>query len=101
MTQHRLKTWTIFFNQVVQGSKTFEIRLNDRNFKIGDTLLLMEYDPLKKAVKNRTFAVKVTYILSLKCFLDIKGWRWQIARVIVPDLVVMAIQPISSQTDTL
>lgn len=44
---HKLKIWPQYFDAVVEGSKTFEIRDNDRNpkFKVGDTLSLHEFDP--------------------------------------------------------
>ncbi|WP_304234821.1 DUF3850 domain-containing protein [Jiulongibacter sediminis] len=42
---HRLKTWPEYFNKVASGSKTFEIRVDDRNFQVNDELLLEEYIP--------------------------------------------------------
>lgn len=45
---HELKILPIYFEEVVKGNKTFEIRKDDRDFKIGDILLLKEYDPDKK-----------------------------------------------------
>lgn len=41
--QHELKILPQYFKEVVNGNKTFEIRKNDRGFKVGDTLLLKEY----------------------------------------------------------
>ena len=41
---HSLKTWPYYYQQIIDGIKTYEIRLNDRNFKTGDLLLLKEYD---------------------------------------------------------
>jgi Domain of unknown function (DUF3850) len=40
--QHELKTDTIPFKQVENGSKTFEIRKDDRGFAVGDVLQLRE-----------------------------------------------------------
>ena len=39
---HKLKTDSEVFQAVVEGRKTFEIRFNDRNFKVGDELVLLE-----------------------------------------------------------
>lgn len=43
--RHELKTWPIFYNAILDGTKTFECRKNDRDFKVGDTLVLKEFDP--------------------------------------------------------
>lgn len=42
---HELKTVQPFFDDVVKGRKTFEVRRNDRDFRVGDMLLLREWDP--------------------------------------------------------
>lgn len=39
---HKLKTDPEVFQAVVEGRKTFEIRFNDRDFKVGDELVLLE-----------------------------------------------------------
>lgn len=39
---HRLKTDPEAFAAVLSGAKTFEIRFNDRNYQVGDGLLLQE-----------------------------------------------------------
>lgn len=47
----------------MDGTKTFECRYNDRDFKVGDELLLREYDP-PKGYTYRCIVRKITYILS-------------------------------------
>lgn len=42
---HELKTWPEYFFLVLIGIKTFEIRKNDRNFEVGDTLILQKWNP--------------------------------------------------------
>jgi hypothetical protein len=44
MATHELKTWSEQFKKVLSGEKTFELRKNDRDFKTGDTLILIEGD---------------------------------------------------------
>src|SRR5690349_13320585 len=42
---HKLKTWPEEFEAVLTGQKNFELRENDRQFCIGDTLRLQEFKP--------------------------------------------------------
>ena len=44
-TPHELKTWPEFFTETRSGRKKFELRRNDRDFRVGDQLLLKEWDP--------------------------------------------------------
>lgn len=45
MRTHRLKVLPEFFAALLDGSKTFEIRKDDRGFMVGDMLFLCEWDP--------------------------------------------------------
>lgn len=42
---HHLKIHPQFYENVLDGTKTFEIRENDRGFQPGDTVILKEWDP--------------------------------------------------------
>ena len=68
MKLHNLKTWPEYFQAIVDGSKTFEIRKNDRDFKVNDLLCLKEYAPERGEYTNAWFWVKVTYILDKQPF---------------------------------
>jgi hypothetical protein len=39
---HHLKTETEYYQAVEKGLKTFELRINDRNFQVGDMVYLEE-----------------------------------------------------------
>lgn len=41
---HELKILPRWFKDVAQGLKNFEIRKNDRDYKVGDRLILKEWD---------------------------------------------------------
>lgn len=64
MSEHRLKCWPYFFNQIVAGEKTHELRRTDRDFSVGDRLVLEEYEPVNGAYTGRTATVEVTCITS-------------------------------------
>jgi len=72
--KHELKTRGEYFQAIKRGEKTFEVRNNDRDFKVGDTLLLKEWNPkgynsvapseLVGEYTGEELEVKVTYILK-------------------------------------
>lgn len=45
MKSHNLKTIQPYFDQVWSGTKTCEVRFNDRDFQVDDQLWLYEYIP--------------------------------------------------------
>lgn len=44
MVVHELKILPEYYGPVEDGIKTFELRKNDRNYQIGDMLILKEWD---------------------------------------------------------
>lgn len=69
MKVHELKTDTQYFRKTLYGKKTFEIRLNDRDFKVGDVVLLREWHDTK--FTGREIRGVITYILDDK-FIGLK-----------------------------
>ncbi|MCP6760607.1 MAG: DUF3850 domain-containing protein [Fischerella sp. CENA71] len=66
MTTHNLKTWKIYYDAVLEGMKTFEIRNKNRDFQVGDILNLIEVDmePNKELLPTgRSSKYLVTHIL--------------------------------------
>ena len=59
---HELKTLPVYFGEVWNGNKTFEIRKDDRGYKVGDSLKLLEYNSL--GYTGRICNRKITYILK-------------------------------------
>ncbi len=62
--RHELKTWPVYFEAMRSGKKRFELRRDDRGFKVGDTLVLREWQPGAEAYTGRTIEVQVIYTLK-------------------------------------
>jgi len=60
---HYLKTWSEYYKEVETGTKTFEVRKNDRNFKTGDTLILQEFLKNEQILTGKELKFKVIYII--------------------------------------
>ena len=56
------KIWPEYFQAILDGKKTFELRLNDFDIAEGDTLLLREWDPETKSYTGRELEREVGYI---------------------------------------
>lgn len=60
---HELKTLPNYFNDVLNKTKTFEVRKNDRAFTLGDILILKEWSQ-EHGYTGKTIETHITYILS-------------------------------------
>ncbi len=60
---HDLKTWKPYFQHELSGWKKFEYRKNDRDFKLGDVLTLLEYDQTAEKPTGRKIVAHVEYIV--------------------------------------
>lgn len=65
MKTHELKILPEFFEAVTSGRKQFEIRRNDRNFKVGGTIILREFICLENnhwTYTGNSYKAEITYI---------------------------------------
>jgi hypothetical protein len=62
--QHSLKSWVGLFEPIMKGEKTHDLRVLDREYKIGDICELNEYNPLTQKYTGRKVDVEITYITS-------------------------------------
>lgn len=58
MKVHELKIYPHYFEEVLSGNKTFELRKDDRGFQVEDTLILKEFKP--GMLDSTGFEVKTT-----------------------------------------
>lgn len=61
--KHDLKIIPQYFEDVMTGKKKFEIRKNDRDYKVGDIFILREWEP-DKGYTGRSFMQCIVYILD-------------------------------------
>lgn len=61
-TKHGLKIYQEYFEAVKDGRKKFEIRKNDRDYNVGDILVLLEYDKYYEAFTGEKITVEITYM---------------------------------------
>lgn len=59
---HQIRLASMYFDDVVSGKKSFELKKNDRGYKEGDFLEMMEFKDGKNT--GRTVRVLVTYLLD-------------------------------------
>lgn len=60
---HDLKLIQPYFDAVWHRKKLFEVRLNDRDYKVGDELLLREYNPKDNTYTSMCVRCTVCFIL--------------------------------------
>ncbi len=69
---HELKTWTKYYEAIthpdIRFRKTVELRKNDRNYQVGDYLLLRDYDNEKGEYTGRETWRMVTHIVDEQPF---------------------------------
>ena len=60
---HRLKVWPEYFQALNDLKKNFEVRKNDRDYRVGDCLILQEWDPVTELYSGDWIEAEVSYIL--------------------------------------
>ena len=58
---HELKTYPKYFQATREGTQPFEVRTTDRDFQVGDVLILKEWDNIKYS--GREIGAVVRYVL--------------------------------------
>ncbi len=64
MMTHELKCWPEFYEDIASNVKTFEIRKDDRDFRVGDIMRLREWDPKTKQYSGRVTDRHIVYKLG-------------------------------------
>lgn len=79
--EHRLKCWPGPFAGLWTEEKKHEVRANDRDYRVGDILVLLEWHPFDKVFTGRGVSRRVTWMS--------KGPDWGLPA----GVVVMSLEP--------
>ncbi len=82
MIVHELKTDPVYFSAIGEGRKKFDIRINDRNYQVGDEIWFQETyyscEEMKQGLPlrytGRIIAAEITYIMTGPIFGLAGGW---------------------------
>lgn len=61
---HSLKMHPEYFAHAWHGHKPFEIRYNDRKYKTGDTVLIMEFHPVYELFGGKAIYGRITVVMA-------------------------------------
>lgn len=92
MNVHTLKSWPRFFGPISMGTRTHELRRNDRSYAIGDLLDLREFDPHAQAYSGRTARAEITSITSAAEPCAVSG------EALHPDFCILSIRLVDTKT---
>lgn len=72
---HTLKCWPVYFQAIVSGQKTFDIRRGeDRSYEANDYLDLKEWDPDRQAYTGAHCVKRVVYVMHGEPFAPAGTW---------------------------
>jgi hypothetical protein len=96
MTTHTLKVVPPYFDALADGSKTFEVRRNDRGFQTGDRLNLVSYaNSHQLEFPRRQLSAEVTYVYSG----DPRFGDWTAGTVVLGIKITDPTPPVVGQTE--
>ena len=65
MKRHEVKCWPEFWNPLKTGTKTFELRRNDRDYQVGDELIERQWSPeTHEYVGEERLQFRITYVMQ-------------------------------------
>ncbi len=65
---HHVKCWPRFYKAIDNGTKPFEVRFDDRNYRVGDILIIQEYDPESNYFSGNEVSREITYKVNGRAF---------------------------------
>jgi hypothetical protein len=62
---------------------------------VGD---ILRYSLTHSVHYDSCFEVKVLAVVRLRDFLEIRGLRWRLARLVMPNVVILSLRPVAEST---
>lgn len=63
--EHQVKSWPELFEATLAGAKKHDMRrATDRDYRVGDLLVLREFDPGQQCYTGRELRMRITYVTS-------------------------------------
>jgi hypothetical protein len=63
MNTHQLKSWPQYFAPIADGSKPFDMRVDDRGYQVGDHIIFEEFRNGVGEYTGRISERRISYIL--------------------------------------
>jgi hypothetical protein len=98
MSEHELKIWPPFFQDIVSGRKTFDVRRNDRKFKVDDTIRFREWEPKEHGHQDAPYYTGREHSMRICYILDPRPDRDPDCGL-VAGYVVLRLMPVASSID--
>jgi hypothetical protein len=64
MKTHIVKSWAHFYDAILRGWKTHDLRKDDRDYQVGDSLQLERYDNINGRYTGEHLQARITYITN-------------------------------------
>jgi hypothetical protein len=64
MARHEIKSWLHFYAAIKAGKKLHDLRKDDRNYQVGDIVVLQEYDNVHGFYTGEEIEAEITYITN-------------------------------------
>ncbi|QXO10366.1 hypothetical protein [Proteus phage vB_PmiM_ZX7] len=73
MKKHEIKIYPLYFSQVCYGLKKAELRINDRNYQIGELVCMKEYNPDTKSYTGNFVTIEITMVNDVSDFTNVNN----------------------------
>lgn len=64
MKTHEVKSWPDYFASLIDGSRQFDLRENDRNYRVGDIIRFREFDDRTGKYTDAELRRRITYVME-------------------------------------